>query len=86
MPEVTAELEAIEGNLHDDFAEEEDTDIISSDLFPEDCVISFASFPEDIIKSIEAKPSVWVDMEGIEFENENDKIPVIIIQTTRPKR
>ncbi|WP_069791041.1 DUF6930 domain-containing protein [Cyanobacterium sp. IPPAS B-1200] len=85
MPEVTAELEAIEGNLHGDFAEEEDTDIISSDLFPEDCVISFGSFSENIIKSIEAKPSVWVDTEGIVFENDNDKIPVIIIQTTRPK-
>ncbi|MGY6529262.1 MAG: DUF6930 domain-containing protein [Cyanobacterium sp.] len=85
MPEVTAELESLEGAFSEDFEEDEDTDIISTDLFPDDSVVSFASFPENILKFLEEKPSVWVDREGIVFDGRNSSIPVFIIQTTRPK-
>ncbi|AFZ46500.1 hypothetical protein Cyast_0521 [Cyanobacterium stanieri PCC 7202] len=85
MPEVTAELEALEGDLDHDFDEYEDHPQISSDLFPYDCLITFASFSENIIKSIEKKSSVWVDTQGIVFGKNKEKIPAVVVQTTRPK-
>lgn len=85
MPEVTAELEAIEGNLGYDSDEGKDSTQISNDLFPDDCIISFTSFSELMLQSLEARSSVWVDQEGIEFGKNKETIPVVIIQTTRPK-
>ncbi|MBE9223491.1 hypothetical protein IQ215_12365 [Cyanobacterium stanieri LEGE 03274] len=85
MPGVTEELEALEEDLREDLEDDEHGEIISNELFPDGCIVSFASLSENILDSLEDKPSVWVDREGIVFGGKKDSIPVIIIQTTRPK-
>ncbi|AFW94692.1 hypothetical protein VB638_22590 [Dolichospermum sp. UHCC 0684] len=86
MPELTAELEEMAGfDLDDEDDEDEDDSIFEAlrdDLIPEDAFMSLGVLPWETLNYLRQAPNYQA---AGEFELKGDGLPVIVIQTSRPK-
>ncbi|MTJ48514.1 hypothetical protein [Dolichospermum sp. UHCC 0259] len=86
MPDLTAELEEMAGFDLDDEDEDEDNDSIfealRDDLIPEDAFMSLGVLPWETLNYLRQAPN---HQAAEEFEPAGDGLPVIVIQTSRPK-
>ena len=86
MPELTAELEEMAGFDLDDEDEDDDDDSIFAalrdDLIPEDAFMSLGVLPWETLDYLRQAPN---HQAAGEFEPAGDGLPVIVIQTSRPK-
>ncbi|MFN6036122.1 MAG: DUF6930 domain-containing protein [Dolichospermum sp.] len=84
MPELTAELEEMAG-LNDDEVDDEDDSIFEAlrdDLIPEDAFMSLGVLSWKTLDHLRQGAN---HQAGGEFEPVGDGLPVIVIQTSRPK-
>ncbi len=84
MPELTAELEEMAG-LNDDEDDDEDDAIFAAlrdDLIPEDAFMSLGVLSWKTLDHLRQGAN---HQAGAEFEPVGDGLPVIVIQTSRPK-
>jgi len=90
MPKLTEELEnmMVGMELQDLFDDEDDEDdmslVIDNELIPDGSFINFSVMTTDLIKCLKNKSSTYITIEKIE-QIEEEKIPIVMIQTTRPK-
>ncbi|MBD2280556.1 MAG: hypothetical protein HEQ13_11720 [Dolichospermum sp. DEX189] len=86
MPELTAELEEMAGfDLDDEDEDDEDDSIFEAlrdDLIPEDAFMSLGVLPWETLDYLRQAPNYQA---AGEFEQVGDGLPVIVIQTSRPK-
>jgi hypothetical protein len=86
MPELTAELEEMAGfDLDDEDEDDEDDSIFEAlrdDLIPEDAFMSLGVLPWETLNYLRQAPNYQA---AGEFEQVGDGLPVIVIQTSRPK-
>ena len=86
MPELTAELEEMAGfDLDDEDEDDEDDSIFEAlrdDLIPEDAFMSLGVLPWETLDYLRQAPN---HQAAGEFEQVGDGLPVIVIQTSRPK-
>jgi hypothetical protein len=85
MPELAAELEEMAGFYISD--DEEDLDVtefrsLRDDLIPEDSFLSLGVISWDMLKSLRQQVNYHA---GEEINQAGDGLPVILIQTSRPK-
>ena len=85
MPELTAELEEMAGfNLDDDEENENDSifEALRDDLIPEDAFMSLSVLPWETLNRLRHEPNYQA---AEKFEPVGDGLPVIVVQTSRPK-
>jgi hypothetical protein len=89
MPELTAELEEMAGfDLDDEDEDDEDDEddsifeALRDDLIPEDAFMSLGVLPWETLDYLRQAPNYQA---AGEFEQVGDGLPVIVIQTSRPK-
>lgn len=81
QPELTAEFLGQLG--FDEEEEEDDDDLLEDDLIPDNSYMSLGMVPWDLVHSLRSSP--MVHYQASEFRQKGDGMPVLMIQTSRPK-
>ncbi|MDJ0689887.1 MAG: hypothetical protein QNJ41_15400 [Xenococcaceae cyanobacterium MO_188.B32] len=85
LPELTKELLSL-GDIRDlegDFDEEEISIPIEEDLIPEGSIVTLGSISQDLLEKIKKQKQTYY--QGLDYSWQGKELPVIIIQTSRPK-
>ena len=85
LPDLTTELLSI-GDiryLDEDFDEEEISIPIEEDLIPDGSIVTLGSIPQDLLEKIKKQKQTYY--QGLDCAWQGKELPVIIIQTSRPK-
>ena len=85
LPDLTTELLSIGdiSYLEADFNEEEISIPIEEDLIPDGSIVTLGSIPQDLLEKIKKQKQTYY--QGIDYAWQGKELPVIIIQTSRPK-
>ena len=84
LPDLTKELLSLGGmrNLEEGF-EEEISIPIEEDLIPDGAIVTLGSIPKDLLETIKIQKKTYY--QGQNYSWQGKELPVIIIQTSRPK-
>jgi hypothetical protein len=84
LPDLAEELlEMMDVDIYDDGDEDDSELSLRDDLVPENAYLSLGMIPWDIVASLKVHPKTYY--QGQEVKPQGEGMPVLIIQTSRPK-